>query len=92
MWCDNWWAYCYKYTNGLMMADWECMSVCVRRGITIYPLPKDNSRGVDRPDCYIYVNKNGKLIKSPHVYKQDKQLYTKIYELYRFYYDKITRC
>ena len=75
-----------------MIEDWECMSFCIKRDITIYPVPKDNMRGVDRPECYIYVNDNGKLIKSPYLYKQDSKLYIKIYELYRYYYDKIARC
>lgn len=63
------------------------MSLCIQRDITIYPVPKENSEGAFRPQCYIHVNNNGRIIKSPYLYKQDRHLYLKIHELYKYYYD-----
>lgn len=69
---------------------WRIVSFIMSKGITIYPLPKDNSKGEFRPECYIHVNNNGKITKSPKTYRQDRHLYEKIKELYVWYYGKIT--
>ena len=69
---------------------WQIVSFIMSKGITIYPVPKDNSRGEFKPECYIHVNNNGKITKSPKTYKQDRHLYEKIKELYVWYYGKIT--
>ena len=65
------------------------MSLCIQKDITIYPVPKEKAEGEFRPECYLYVNNNGKIIKSPYLYKQDAKMYSKIYELYRFYADRL---
>ena len=76
-------------TNTKKIPLWEQMSFCIQKDITIYPVPVENSRGEFKPDCYIHVNKNGKVIISPKTYKQDIKLYDKIMELYSYYYEKL---
>jgi len=60
---------------------------CHKKGIIIYPLPVENVKGYERPNCYIRVNNNGKLIKPSYIYKQDAKLYDKIRAMYVEFYN-----
>ena len=62
-------------------------SWCLKHGIKIYPVAA--SKGEKNKNCYIEVNVNGKTTTSPKHYSVS-ELWPKIFELYKFYYDKNT--
>ena len=55
----------------------NAQSWCLKNGIKIYIVPICN-----RKSCYIEVNDNGKLTKSPITYKNQSIASDKIWELY----------
>tara|TARA_B100000900_G_C20589194_1_gene720933 strand:+ start:131 stop:394 length:264 start_codon:yes stop_codon:yes gene_type:complete len=58
---------------------------CINNGIKIGPWACSSDR--DNYYWWIDVNVNGKKVRSPYKYN-GKQVMDKIFELYRFYYDK----
>ena len=62
-------------------------SWCLKHGIKIYPVA--TSKGEKNKNCYIEVSVNGKTTLSPKHYGVN-ELWHKIFELYKFYYDKRT--
>lgn len=62
-------------------------SWCLKHGVKIYPVPA--SKGQKNKTCYIEVNVNGKKTMSPSTYNTN-ELWVKVFELYKFYYDKHT--
>ena len=63
----------------------EAYSWCINHGIYISALAE--GKGNYNKLWSIQVNVNGKKVMSPKPYGPD-DLYSKIFELYRFYYDK----
>lgn len=61
----------------------DAQSWCLKNGIKIYIVPIRN-----RKSCYIEVNDNGKLTKSPIIYKNQSIASDKIWELYLHLYDR----
>ena len=61
--------------------DWEAMRWCINNGITIAPFAKEPG------SWYIDITINGKTNRSPHIYIRD-MIWEKIYEYYRYYYEK----
>jgi len=61
---------------------------CWLNSIYIYPVPVDNSKGVRRPRCYIFVNNQGKEHKIDYIYTQNAQLYDEITRMYKEIYNK----
>ena len=59
----------------------------LKHGIKIYQVAA--SKGEKNKNCYIEVNVNGKTTTSPKHYSVS-ELWPKIFELYKFYYDKNT--
>ena len=58
---------------------------CINHGIKIYAVPC--SPGFDNKNCWIEVQANGRKQRSPKTYGPD-ELWDKVLELYKFYYDK----
>ena len=65
--------------------DLKAYSWCINHGIYISALAE--GKGNYNKLWSIQVNVNGKKVMSPKSYGPD-DLYSKIFELYRFYYDK----
>ena len=65
--------------------DLRAYSWCINHGIYISALAA--TKGNFCKDWYIQVEAKGKKVTSPKSYGPD-DLYSKIFELYRFYYDK----
>lgn len=61
---------------------------CHNNGITIYPVPVENSKGVRNPKCYITVNNNGEEKKKDYIYTQNEKMYVEIERIYSKIYDK----
>ncbi len=57
---------------------------CINNGIKIAPFAKEPGA------WYIDITINGKTNRSPHVYIKD-MIWEKIYEYYRYYYEKYFR-
>lgn len=64
------------------------MAWCFKNGITIYPSPIENSRGIERPRCYVVIESNGKISKLDGDYAQDKKLVDVLMNTYREIYNK----
>ena len=65
--------------------DTEAFLWCIRNGIKIGPLAASND--IDNFHYWIDVEVNGIKRRSPKTYN-GRELNKKIFELYRFYYDK----
>ena len=65
--------------------DTEAFLWCIRNGIKIGPLAASND--MDNCHYWIDVEVNGGKRRSPKTYN-GRELNKKIFELYRFYYDK----
>jgi len=63
----------------------KSFSWCLNHGITISMFA--TSPGFGNRHWVIEVNVNGKKVKSPREYGPD-ELYSKVFELYKFYYNK----
>ena len=61
--------------------DIEAMLWCIRNKIYVAPLAKSPG------EWYIDITLNGKVNRSPNIYVRD-QIWEKIYEIYRYYYEK----
>ena len=61
---------------------------CINHGIKIYSVPC--SKGFGNKTCWIEVNVNGRKKQSPKTYGST-ELWPKVMELYKFYYDKNIR-
>jgi len=58
---------------------------CIKNGIKIHSVPC--SKGFENKNCWIEVQANGRKQRSPKTYGPD-ELWDKVLELYKFYYDK----
>lgn len=54
----------------------EAKSWCIANGIKIYIVPIRN-----RKECYVEVDNNGKITRSPHTYKNQSIASSKIWDL-----------
>jgi|TARA_R110000803_G_scaffold37040_2_gene79739 hypothetical protein len=63
-------------------------SWCIKHGIKIYSVPC--GKGFNNKTCWIEVNVNGRKQQSPKTYGPT-ELWPKVMELYKFYYDKNIR-
>ena len=73
--------------------DWnkentEAYQWCIKHGVKIYSVPC--GKGFNNKTCWIEVNVNGRKQKSPNTYGPT-ELWPKVMELYKFYYDKNIR-
>ena len=64
--------------------DMKRISWCMKKGISVAVIP-ELSGGVD--DWKVEININKKIHIDPKVYK-DKEALAKMYEYYKYYYDK----
>ena len=64
--------------------DHKAIDWCIRNNIKIAPFAKQAGA------WYIDITINGKTTRSPHVYTKDI-IWEKIYEYYRYYYEKYFR-
>lgn len=71
--------YSYKYTE----YDMKCATWCINQDIHISPLPILH----DGNNFYIDIIIKGKISRSPKKFTVDETV-PKIYEYYRFYYEK----
>lgn len=71
------------------ISEQDMMHRCICEGISVYPVPVKGSEGQKSPNCYIYVNRLGKVEYEDYIYKQDKKMWQRIYEIYRTEYNKI---
>lgn len=62
----------------------EAQSWCLAKGIKIYMVPIKYSK-----KCYVEVDNNGKIQRSPHMYKNQSVGSDKIWDLYLFLYKKL---
>ena len=58
---------------------------CINHGVKIYSVPC--GKGFNNKTCWIEVNVNGRTKRSPNTYGPT-ELWPKVMELYKFYYDK----
>lgn len=61
----------------------EAKSWCLAHGIKIYIVPIRL-----RKECYIEVDNNGKITRSPHTYKTQKIASSKIWDLNLYLYEQ----
>ncbi|QDP47666.1 MAG: hypothetical protein Tp123DCM300541_21 [Prokaryotic dsDNA virus sp.] len=59
----------------------DAQSWCLKQGIKIYIVPMRN-----RKECFIEVDDNGKITKSPNTYKNQSIASDKIWDLYLHMY------
>jgi len=64
----------------------EAQSWCLKKGVKIYIVPIKNSKR-----CFIEVDNNGKIQKSSKIYKNQSEASDKIWDLYKYLYDKNTK-
>ena len=60
----------------------DAQSWCLKNGIKIYIVPIRN-----RKECYVELNDNGKIIKSPITYKNQSIASDKIWDLFLHLYE-----
>lgn len=58
-------------------------SWCLEKGIKIYIVPIQY-----RKDCYIEIDNNGKITRSPHTYPNQSEASKKIWELNIYLYEQ----
>jgi len=58
------------------MENLKAKSWCIANGIKIYIVPIRN-----RKECYVEVDNNGKITRSPHTYKNQSIASSKIWDL-----------
>ena len=78
----QWWTPMPSYTRS--PEEEVAYQWCIKNGIKIAPFAKEPSA------WYIDITINGKTNRSPHVYIKD-MIWEKIYEYYRYYYEKYFR-
>lgn len=61
----------------------KAQSWCLNENIKIYIVPIKNKK-----ECYIEVNDNGLITKSPNIYKNQKIASEKIWDLYLYLYNQ----
>lgn len=61
----------------------EAQSWCLANNIKIYIVPIKNKK-----ECYIEVNNNGYITRSPHTYKDQKIASSKIWDLNLYLYEQ----
>ena len=66
----------------------EAYRWCIKHGVKIYSVPC--GKGFNNKTCWIEVNANGRKQRSPNTYGPT-ELWPKVMELYKFYYDKNIR-
>ena len=64
----------------------DAQSWCLKQGIKIYIVPMRN-----RKECFIEVNDNGKITKSPKTYKNQSIASDKIWDLYLHMHETIKK-
>ena len=61
----------------------KAQSWCLKNNIKIYIVPIKGKK-----KCFVEINDNGELIRSPHTYTSQKDASDKIWDLYLYFYDK----
>jgi len=64
----------------------DAQSWCLKQGIKIYIVPMRN-----RKECFIEVDDNGKITKSPKTYKNQSIASDKIWDLYLHMHETIKK-
>ena len=61
----------------------KAKSWCLENNIKIYIVPIRNKK-----ECYVEVDNNGEIYKSPHTYKDQSIASSKIWDLNLYFYEK----
>jgi len=64
----------------------KAQSWCLENNIKVYIVPIQNKK-----ECFVEINDNGELIRSPKTYKTQKEASDKIWDLYLYLYNKKTK-